>query len=122
MEARSERQSQRPAKGLKKVLSIFQEALNQKITIEERGKSRIITVQEGIVRRLVAAALKGDLKATAFILAKEPEISRYIDPKVQINAKDMSPEEGRAEFTGRSCGKLDEPRQSGLYHRAGCCF
>jgi hypothetical protein len=37
--------------------------------------------------------LKGDLKATAFILAKEPEISRYIDPKVQINAKEMSPEE-----------------------------
>jgi hypothetical protein len=82
-------------KGSRDSLSIFEETLNQKIAIDERGKKRTITAKAAIIRRLVAQALKGDLKAIAFVLAKEPEISRHIEQKAlsRVNTKDMSAEE-----------------------------
>jgi Family of unknown function (DUF5681) len=79
-------------KGAKNLATIFHEALQQKFQIEERGKSRMITAREGIVIRLVNQALKGDIKATAFVLAKEPEIARQLQPIEKISAN-ASPDE-----------------------------
>jgi hypothetical protein len=65
-------------RGAKNLVTLFHEALQQKLQIEEHGKSRTITAREGIVRRLVNLALKGDIKATAFVLAKEAEITQQV--------------------------------------------
>lgn len=75
-------------KGTKNLLTIFHEALEQKLQIEEKGRTRTITAREGIVRRVVNQALKGDIKAMAFVLAKEPEIARQVMPreKIPVNA------------------------------------
>jgi hypothetical protein len=81
-------------KGSRNLLAIFHEALQQRILIEERGKKRSITAREGIVKRLVNSALKGDPKATAFFLAKDSEISQYVSPSTKEKiTKNMSAEE-----------------------------
>jgi Family of unknown function (DUF5681) len=71
-------------KGAKNLATIFNDALNQKFDIQEKGKTRKITAREGIVRRLVHEALKGNIKATAFVLAKEPEIARNAESVEKI--------------------------------------
>lgn len=76
-------------KGAKNLATIFNEALGQKFEIQENGKSRKITAREGIVRRVVNQALKGDIKATAFVLAKEPEITRKAQP-IEMITSDMT--------------------------------
>jgi hypothetical protein len=62
------------------------------VEIRENGRLRKITVAEGIVKRVVNNALKGDIKATAFLLAKEPEIARSAKPLPKISS-DMSAQE-----------------------------
>lgn len=59
-------------KGAKGFATALKEALDQTLEFEERGKTRRITVRELIMKRLVNAALKGDLKATTFLYANEP--------------------------------------------------
>jgi len=78
--------------GAKNFATLWSEALNQKVEIRENGKLRKITVAEGIVKRVVNNALKGDIKATAFLLAKEPEIARSAKPLPKISS-DMSAQE-----------------------------
>jgi len=77
------------------LLTLFSNALEKRLEIQENGRRKIITVREAIVRRIINEALKGDLKATAFVLAKEPEIVRYHReiPKIKPN---MSPFEAAA--------------------------
>lgn len=69
-------------------MSIWNEALQKKIPIQERGKTRIITVLEAIVMQVVNQAAKGDIKATAFVLAKQPEIARQVRPEEKIPLND----------------------------------
>jgi hypothetical protein len=71
-------------RGTKNLATIFSDALNQKFEIQENGKTRMITAREGIVRRVINEALKGNLKATAFVLAKEPEIARNAESLKRI--------------------------------------
>ena len=73
-------------KGAKNLATIFAEALSQKFEIQEKGKTRMITAREGIVRRVINEALKGNIKATAFVLAKEPEIARNAVPVKMITS------------------------------------
>jgi hypothetical protein len=82
----------RPA-GSRNILAIFKDALEQKIKIEEGGKTRMITAREGIVKRLVNLALKGDSKATAYVIAIESEIFRYTEPSKTKLPADTSTEE-----------------------------
>ena len=79
-------------KGAKNLATIFNDALNQKFEIQEKGKTRMITAREGIVRRVINEALKGNIKATAFVLAKEPEIARNAVP-VKMITSDMTVQE-----------------------------
>jgi Family of unknown function (DUF5681) len=78
--------------GAKNLLTIIDEALNQKFEIQEKGKPRIITAREAIVRRVVNEALKGNIKATAFVLAKEPEIAQNAVTRKRIT-RDMTDQE-----------------------------
>jgi hypothetical protein len=79
-------------KGAKNLLTIFLEALSQTLKIQENGKIRSITVREAIVKRLINEALKGNIKATAFVLAKEPEIAQ-LTQEVKMITSNMTPQE-----------------------------
>jgi hypothetical protein len=54
--------------GAKSEETILRELLQQKITLNERGKARKITIHEGIFRRIVEDCLKGNTKSAAFLL------------------------------------------------------
>ena len=73
------------------------EALNEKFEIRVKGKIRTITAREGIVWKLINEALNGNIKATAVVLAKEPEMARNADPLKMIT-RDMSPQEAAAAY------------------------
>jgi len=60
------------------MMTILNDALNQTLEIQDRGKIRKITAREGVAKRLVNEALRGNLRAIAFLLAKEPEIVRSL--------------------------------------------
>jgi Family of unknown function (DUF5681) len=79
-------------KGAKNLVTIFHESFKQKLEIQERGKFRQITALEAIVKKLMNEALKGNLKAIEFLLAKQPEIARKKEPMERITA-DMDPNE-----------------------------
>lgn len=55
-------------KGSKNESTILRELLEAKMTVRIGGRERKIPVMEGIHRRNVESALKGDLKASAFLL------------------------------------------------------
>jgi hypothetical protein len=69
-------------KGSRNIATMLNEALNQKITVRDKGKTYKITAWEGIARRLALEAVKGNLKAVELLLAKEPEIARKNNPIV----------------------------------------
>jgi hypothetical protein len=55
-------------KGAKSEATILHELLQQKISLNERGGTRRITVLEGIIRRITEDSLKGNIKSAAFML------------------------------------------------------
>jgi hypothetical protein len=73
-------------KGARNLVTIFYEALKQRLEIQERGKVRQITALEAIVKKLINEALKGNLKAIEFLLAKEPEITKKAEPIKKITS------------------------------------
>jgi len=55
-------------KGAKSEETIVRELLQQKISLNERGRARRITIHEGIFRRIIEDCLKGNTKSAAFLL------------------------------------------------------
>jgi hypothetical protein len=55
-------------KGVKNEGTILRELLQQKISLNERGKARRITIHEGIFRRIIEDCLRGNTKSAAFLL------------------------------------------------------
>src|SRR6266480_3667059 len=55
-------------KGAKSEETILRELLQHKISLNERGKARRITIHEGIFRRIIEDCLKGNTKSAAFLL------------------------------------------------------
>jgi hypothetical protein len=82
-------------RGAKNLMTIFHEELEQKYQIEERGKLRTMSGRELIVKRLVSQALKGDFKALTFLLTKEPEIARHVQPMEKIPSNASAEEAAR---------------------------
>ena len=62
-------------RGSKNLVTFLAEALNEKLQVQEKGKARSMTAREVIVKKIVHAAMMGDLKAANFLLSYEPEIS-----------------------------------------------
>src|ERR1700730_16025856 len=56
------------AEGVKSEETLLRELLQKNTSINERGKSRKITVHEGIYRRIIEDCLKGNTKSAAFLL------------------------------------------------------
>jgi Family of unknown function (DUF5681) len=57
----------RPA-GARSEATILQDLVQRKIGLSERGKTRRITLLEGILRRIAEDSLKGNTKSAAFLL------------------------------------------------------
>jgi len=62
-------------KGAKSAETILGELLQQKISLNERGRTRRITVLEGILRRIAEDCLKGNIKSATFLLNRLQAIS-----------------------------------------------
>lgn len=55
-------------KGVKNEVAILQELLQHKVTLNERGKTRKITLLEAIMRKVADDCLKGNIKSVGFLL------------------------------------------------------
>jgi hypothetical protein len=55
-------------KGSRNSDTIIASLLQRKVTLRENGKAQKITIHEGIIRRFVEDALKGNAKSASFIL------------------------------------------------------
>ena len=62
-------------KGAKSEATILHELLQQKIGLNDRGKTRKITVHEAILRRIAEDCLKGNTKSAAFLLNRHHEMT-----------------------------------------------
>lgn len=82
-------------KGSKNLATVYHDNLMQKVEIRERGKVRKITAMEAIIKRHVAEALRGNLKAIEFVLAKQPEIARKAQPPPKITKETSAIEASR---------------------------
>jgi Family of unknown function (DUF5681) len=90
-------------KGVKSRISVFNDVLKQKLTIQQRGRNKRVTFAEGIARNLIRKALEGNRKATTYIIAKEPEVARQAKALLdEVNARvrhpPASPEEVRRNY------------------------
>jgi Family of unknown function (DUF5681) len=54
-------------KGSKNAATISRETLDRKIAIREGGKTRMVSVREGILLKLAEDALKGNIKTAGFL-------------------------------------------------------
>jgi Family of unknown function (DUF5681) len=75
----------------KNQLTMFSEALEQRIQIEERGVKRSVTVLEAVIKRFTTLALRGDLKAIKLLLDIKAGLPEPPSPLHRTD--DMSPEE-----------------------------
>ena len=62
-------------KGAKSEATILQDLLQHKISLNDRGRTRRITVLEGILRRIADDCLKGNIKSATFLLNRLQAIS-----------------------------------------------
>jgi hypothetical protein len=79
-------------KGAKNLATIFDDALNETFEIQVKGKTRKVTAREAIVWKLINEALRGNIKATAVVLAKEPEIMQNAR-SLKMVTRTMTPRE-----------------------------
>jgi hypothetical protein len=64
-------------RGSKNLETILSEALNEKIRVQEKGRSRSMTAREVIGKRIVHAAMKGDLKSINLLLTHDSKVSGW---------------------------------------------
>ena len=55
-------------KGVKNEVTILQELLQHKVALNERGKTRKITLYEAILRKVAEDCLRGNIKSVGFLL------------------------------------------------------
>jgi hypothetical protein len=55
-------------KGVKNEVTILQELLQHKVSLNERGKTRKITLLEAILRKVMEDCLRGNIKSIGFLL------------------------------------------------------
>ena len=76
----------------KTVSTLIEEALARRLRVEENGRSHRISAEEIIIRRLVNAAAKGELKAVQLLLQLR---DRYRDSSAEsIDPQDLESDRG----------------------------
>lgn len=78
----------RPRKS-KELNKLIQAELDKTIAVQEAGRERRITKREAIVTQLINRAIKGDAKASQFVLA-HIEKHREIEPFTPTDAEDAA--------------------------------
>ncbi len=78
----------RPRKS-KELHKLIQTELDSTIVVQEAGREKRITKREAIVKQVVNRALKGDAKASQFVLA-HLEKHREVDPFASTEADDAA--------------------------------
>lgn len=58
-------------KGVKNFSTVFQDALNERVTVTENGKRKTLSMRQIIVKRTVNKAAAGDPKAAAIAIAED---------------------------------------------------
>src|SRR6516164_7045004 len=61
-------------KGTKNRITIFNQALNERVVVMERGRRKSITKQEAIFKQLVNRAASGDHRATQLVINESREM------------------------------------------------
>ena len=56
-------------RGSKNLNTILAEALDEKIPVQEKGKTRLMTAREVIGKKIVLSAMKGDHKSIDYVLS-----------------------------------------------------
>jgi hypothetical protein len=78
-------------KGARTVGAILQDVIAQKIAVTENGKTRRVPAVEGLFRRVLSDALRGDLGAVKLLMSFA---DRYADsPETKIKLSDMMAED-----------------------------
>lgn len=62
-------------KGVKNEITILQELLQHKVSLNERGKTRKIILLEAVLRRVAEDCLKGNIKSVGFLLNRYHTLS-----------------------------------------------
>jgi hypothetical protein len=92
------------------------EELNEKVEIQQNGETKRITKRQGLVKRLVNEALKGDWKATGLVLNHEPEslpdfgASKKINEQ-KVNIENLTREERQKRAADAYFKFMVEPRR-----------
>ncbi|HWW46861.1 MAG TPA: DUF5681 domain-containing protein [Xanthobacteraceae bacterium] len=77
-------------KGATSEAAMLTALLARPVTIHEGGRSRRITLREAIYHRVVQDALKGNLKAVAFLLSREAAIEQGAAGAAEMSADDRT--------------------------------
>lgn len=81
-------------KGVKNMTTYFDEALSRKIDVKVGGKTRRMSVREGVAMNAANLALKGDIKMIALMLGIEREVSALVErQKIEYIDENTTPEE-----------------------------
>jgi hypothetical protein len=80
-------------KGSRNLKTDLLHELHDHVTISERGKSRKLTKQQALLKRLMAQALSGDLKAASLVLQLSMQFERtgdFVPVATPLSSEDTS--------------------------------
>ncbi|MDZ7736897.1 MAG: DUF5681 domain-containing protein [Gammaproteobacteria bacterium] len=64
-------------KGAKNIATLFDEVLNEKVTIKEGSKTRKVSKFEAIIQRVINAAMQGDTRSINLVIKMDKELRRF---------------------------------------------
>ncbi len=97
----------------KTVAAVIEEALSKRVKVQENGRSRSLSAEEVIVRRLVHDAAKGDSRAVRMLFTL---IARYgHSPAESIEPRDLEADQEilEAYFKRKNAGQSERPPVEG---------
>jgi hypothetical protein len=106
-------------KGSRKLTTLMEEELNERVTINENGKEQTVQKRHAFVKRLVNSALKGDHKAAQLILQNEDREGRVSKPAAgKKGSPEGSPARPRTsdEELDRQLNRITDREKDVLYY------
>jgi uncharacterized protein DUF5681 len=98
-------------KGQRNVHTVVDEALSQRITIREGNRTRSVTKLDAVIVTMVNAALKGDAKAQASLMAMMRSLGMTGEPPPATNPEPFTPDDQSliADYLRRHGSTLQQP-------------